>query len=486
MLRRLLKVSFIIAWIALAALLIQRDLLVRRVDSREVNLLQEARESNWYGIWFKNKRIGYVKEHLQPDGNDFILTQQAQMTINILQEKQPISMDLHARLDSHSTLREFHFSFASPFYKTSAQGIVEDNTVRYELDTGQTIIKDSLQLARPPILPVNQRGYLLGKLTEPGSKVKIPQFDPLSLSGREAVIEYRGREKLMIHSRIYNLHRFSNDFGGMKIDFWLNDAGKVIKEESPAGFVFLAEPEFKAKQIAQNQNELLAAAAAPYSGELPDSSATSITYRLTMPSGLDLQLEGGRQQFHNGLLTINKEKMPAHASLESCSNEEFLEPSPYVQSGHTDIIQQAAAIRGGQQDPAVIVRSLADWVHTRLEKRPVLGLPDALSTLRSGKGDCNEHAALFAALARASGVPTAIVAGVTLHKGAFYYHAWNEVCLDGKWISLDTTVDQIPADLFHIRFGRGDMTEQLAIGGLIGKLHVEIVSSSRGKEDANP
>ena len=151
------------------------------------------------------------------------------------------------------------------------------------------------------------------------------------------------------------------------------------------------------------------------------------------------------------------------------------QPSRYVQSDNEEIIALAESIVGTETDQAVQVRLLADWVYANLEKRPVLGLPDALTTLKSRKGDCNEHASLFAALARSVGIPTAIATGVTLQNDAFYYHAWNEVCLDGKWYSLDTTTNQFPADLFHIRFGRGDMDQQLKIGGLLGKLQIEIL-----------
>jgi len=90
-------------------------------------------------------------------------------------------------------------------------------------------------------------------------------------------------------------------------------------------------------------------------------------------------------------------------------------------------------------------------------------------------GDCNEHAALFAALARNATIPTRIVAGVTFHEGAFYYHAWNEVCLDDQWYSLDTTKDQFPADLSHIKFVEGETSEQIKIGALLGKLKIELI-----------
>jgi transglutaminase-like putative cysteine protease len=88
-------------------------------------------------------------------------------------------------------------------------------------------------------------------------------------------------------------------------------------------------------------------------------------------------------------------------------------------------------------------------------------------------GDCNEHASLFTALSRASGIPAKIAAGVVYHKGAFYYHAWNEVCLSGTWVSLDTTTDQFPADLSHIKFVEGELREQVQIGSLLGTLEIE-------------
>ncbi len=71
------------------------------------------------------------------------------------------------------------------------------------------------------------------------------------------------------------------------------------------------------------------------------------------------------------------------------------------------------------------VQKLARWVYDNIEKRPVLGIPDALSVLNSRKGDCNEHAALMAAFCRSVGIPAGIEAGLVYLKGRFYYHAWN-------------------------------------------------------------
>lgn len=473
---RLIKPVVFIAWFILIGMLINRDFLVPTLTSDETTILQKAREEYYYGVWFKNKRIGYVVEELHPqDDGTLVLRQTARLNLNILDITQQVDMDLKARLNRGLYLRDFKFNFTTPFYSMKASGEVVNNKVSFSLDTGRSTIRDSITLSKAPLPPINQRAYLLKNLPNAGDKIKITSFDPISLVGKDAVVEYRGRDKILILDTVHNAHHFVEQFAGISISFWLNDQGKIIKEESAAGFTLLAEPKFRAKDIEVSGDELLDSVAVKFSGTLPAPERQTVTYRLTLPPGLEHQLGGGRQTLEGDLLTIRRENKQNMKVTGACRNKALLKPSRYVQSAHPDIQQLARDIVGDSTDPEQQVRLLSQWVYDNLEKRPVLGLPDALTTLRSKRGDCNEHAALFAALARGLEIPTSIVTGVTLFRGAFYYHAWNEVCLNGNWFSLDTTTNQVPADLTHIRFGRGDLEEQLKIGALLNKLQIEIL-----------
>jgi len=471
------RIIFMIVWVILFGLLLQRDYFVRTLDIREAQVLKKGREESFQGIYFKNERIGYVKNRLVKGEDDSVtLFQDAFLRLNIIDQSYPVQMSIQASLTEDSLLKDFTLHLSSPFYKMTAQGVVHDHEVRFTMNTGKEEISDTILLNRPPVLSTNMRGYLLKQGLKKDEKFKVPYFDPVSLSGKNSLMEYRGLKKILIRGRIFRLHHFIETFSGIRISFYLDEHGKVIKEESPAGFVFMSEPEFQATDIAETGPEILSSVSVPLTGDMPDLDGLgSIDYRLAMPAETEFELNKDRQTFNNNILSVKMEPLPTAYGTPCIGQEKELESTAYIQSKAGPISDLSNSITGDSENAMDKVRLLAEWVYSNIEKRPVLSIPDALTTLHTKVGDCNEHAALFAALARSASIPARIAAGVTFHEGAFFYHAWNEVCLDGKWISLDTTKNQIPADITHIKFVEGETREQVKIGALLGRLKIEVV-----------
>jgi len=476
-----IRVFFLIIWVLLFAALLKRDYFIKSIDIREEQIIKRGKEENFAGIYFQDERIGFVKNRLTETGSDgYTLYQDAFLSLNILNESHPVDMRIKATLTRDMLLKDFYFHFTSPFYKMDAEGKVEGRDVHFSFTTAKESIADVIHLQKPPFYSTNRRSYLLKQGLQPGDKLKVPYFDPISLSGKDTVMEYIGPEKILINGRIYKLHHFVEIFSGVRINSWLDDEGKVIKEESPAGFVFISEPEFKATDIKVNGREILSSVSIPLSGGIPNlANRKEIRYRLTLPPEADFDLDKDRQSLHGDILMVSLESLPAPDAASCQGFPEELASTPYIQARNKLITDLAQAEAGNAASDLERVTILTEWVFKNLEKRPVLGIPDALTTLSTKMGDCNEHAALFAALARSIGIPTRVVAGVTFSEEAFYYHAWNEVCLDGDWYSVDTTTNQFPADLSHIKFVEGETNEQVRIAALLGKLQIEIVGDQR-------
>src|SRR4029078_2360147 len=119
-------------------------------------------------------------------------------------------------------------------------------------------------------------------------------------------------------------------------------------------------------------------------------------------------------------------------------------------------------------------------VNAMLDKKPTVSLPSAREVLRTRVGDCNEHTALYVAMARSIGIPARIAVGLAYSRGAFYYHAWPEVYLEegrgrGTWLPGDPTFHQCPAHAPHPRLIPGALDREAPILPLIGHLKISII-----------
>jgi transglutaminase-like putative cysteine protease len=159
----------------------------------------------------------------------------------------------------------------------------------------------------------------------------------------------------------------------------------------------------------------------------------------------------------------------------------FLRPEAFIESDAPEIRAEAQKAAGtGAPPPRLKAERLVRHVHAILEKKPTVSLPSALEVLKTRVGDCNEHTALYVAMARSLGLPARIAVGLVYLRGAFYYHAWPEVWVDesrgrGLWLAVDPTLNQFPADATHVRLTRGGLERQAAILGLVGHARLEVL-----------
>jgi transglutaminase-like putative cysteine protease len=206
---------------------------------------------------------------------------------------------------------------------------------------------------------------------------------------------------------------------------------------------------------------------------------TRIRMKLTGADLSSADLQGAGQTVTGDIVEIVDPKTLVAATADP-DLARYLAPEAFIESDAPEIRAEAAkAVRGvvGTRDRA---ERLTRYVNALLDKKPTVSLPSAREVLRTKVGDCNEHTALYVAMARALGIPARIAVGLVYVHGAFYYHAWPEAYIDngggrGLWLPVDPTLNQFPADATHVRLARGGLDKQTVILPLVGHLKINIL-----------
>ncbi len=304
-------------------------------------------------------------------------------------------------------------------------------------------------------------------------------FDPASMGLRPVKIIMHGSESMEVMGKKQNTDKVTVDFMGTSMTAWIGEDGSVVAEEGFMGIKLIRVSKDEALKdldlpIEQDVTELFSVVS-----DVPVKQRDKINLLKLKISGIDdnLFLNGGRQSLVDGILTVNKEKIPEIVEIPEGGEKRFLRPTPFVQSDHPEIKGKVSEIVLPDDTPFAKAQKIMRWIYENIQKRPVLSVPNALETLRNRMGDCNEHAVLMAAMARAASIPAQIETGLVYMNGRFYYHAWNVLYL-GDWLTVDALMGQMPADVTHIRFIRGEPDKQIDLIKVIGKVKINILEQS--------
>lgn len=425
----------------------------------------------WHEIYQETDKIGYSHRRLIPHNDGYRISETTFMRINTMGLVQDINLLTTGIMARDMSLSEFTFELKSSRFNFKASGKVAQNEIQLRIN------------GEPSSLPVKTPLYLTAGIFDAVSAVDIKIgetrtfniFDPASMSQRPIQVTFTGMDKLKVMDTEINTRKLETDFMGAKHTAWVTLSGEIVQETGPLGITLKKSDAANALANISGQSRDLTRLVAVDAGVSLEHTEkiNKIVYKLegisTMPG-----LDGDRQSLTGNTLTVLREGPPGQNATQVADMSAYLKPSPFVQSDHPDVLALAGSLVKKNRSSREKVIRIKDWLFTEIEKRPVLSVPNALETLKNRMGDCNEHAVLFAALARAVGVPARIEAGLVYLNGRFYYHAWNSVFLD-RWVTVDALMDQFPADVTHIRFTRGGPEKQLDLMGVIGNVNLEIL-----------
>lgn len=505
--RRAVATGVLLLWVGAIGWLVRREFW-----RTEGSLLTEATLSlppgaTYYVLSLGGQQIGFASNTVDTLADTIRVDDVMVLEVPALGEMHRTDARTEAWLTRRMELRGFSARLRGDIGQFAARGTVHgDSLLTVELESGGDRQSVRVPLVRPIVLPgLLPLHVTFGGRVQVGSRFTVRTFDPLLLRERDVELRVTGDSTFILPdsamfdstaqrwqpARWDTVHAFrlNQDLGGITVEAWIDDLGRIVRAASPMGFSMertafeIAHENFRrrspAEALAAASGDVIRQTAIESNVRVRTAGLTELRVRL---QGVDLRgfdLPGGRQALRGDTLVVTIEgadllspeyRLPASGPEFAA----FTTPEPLIQSRDPRIEAQARQIAGRIRDPRRVAEELNRWVYENLDKQITVSVPSAVQVLEARRGDCNEHTVLYVALARALGLPARTAAGLVYLDGRFYYHAWPEVYLNG-WVAVDPTFGQFPADASHLRFTVGGLARQVELIRLIGRLELDVV-----------
>ncbi len=496
---RLTSILAIGLWVAVMAALINRSYLQASANLA-TDLSRYGSSAQWRGVYYRGEKLGFTVSQTVPTNEDdparagFELQEDAQLQMSLLGATTPAHIRTTARVNRAFELQSFAFSLDPGTGAVSIRGDVRGSTLVLAITSAGATRTEERQLDEPPMLSLNVARSLANAGLAAGKRYQWKLFDPATLRNAPMTVVVGSRELVRVSNTAIPAFRVEMEFAGARTTSWVTDTGEIVREESPIGIISVRETAELARALAVPgrmrvdllQSSAVVPAFAVRNPPLPPLVEPRDVRRIKLKiEGVDedalsvTDLQGVGQAAEGGVVEL-RDGQQIVAGPRDPDLARYLAPELFLESDAPEIRDEAAKAVRDNSGTRARAEALVRYVNAIIQKKPTIGLPSARDVLRTKIGDCNEHTALFVAMARAVGIPARIAIGLVFAHGAFYYHAWSEIYIDespsrGFWLPVDPTFNQFPADATHLRLARGGLDKQAAIVPLIGRLKLTVL-----------
>ncbi len=441
----------------------------------------------WFAILINNEQVGFYRQEiseLQEGGYTIKANGSVRMRVMGF-TKESYSHEVY-NITSALALKSFEVEQTINGNSSHLTGRLVPGGLQVKRTAeGKTVVR--LFKAKNPLIPPPMLN-LLPLFRDPG-KAKLHRvltFDPEDMAIKEVKIIVIGEETTP-DGKQTALRLRNNLYPFVDNDIWIDADGNTLLESVRDGLVITRA------ESSENLAAFISGMALSKKDLIYDFSIVRIDSPLKqLPAklkGLSVSIDGYGEQIpllSNGCQQV--ERKPGNITINTGSlakikepvlqteTENYIKPSDGIESGSPDIIAKARSLAEPFKTGTDKVKAITDWTSKWIEDQ-IEDAGSALAGMNKRTGNCQTHAKLYTAIARAAGIPTRFVSGLVSQDGtSFLYHSWAESLIDGHWIAVDPTFNQVPADPTHIAFFEGNRISDLApIVGVIGKIKLKIL-----------
>jgi hypothetical protein len=481
---KIINIMVFCTWVALISILLYKNYTGAQLERTQILKESFSKETHWYDIYKGTEKIGFAVTTFEKAGDEIIIKHEREMKVKKNEEETLLIEKLKCLSDLYYSIKSFEYTSNVKDEKGfKVSGEVDEDSIIFFLESPEK--KKTYEIStngRDFYLPITLIPVLHQKTQVPNTSLLIPMLDIVSLSIDDVRVVLEEIRPIKVGINILSLYKFR---AGDSI-IWSNERGIIIKEDNPSGITLYSQFENIAKE--SDDRILFDYTSLPFfkSNKLITNAEDLNLLRVKI-KGYNFNpklYKNSLVTLENDILTIEKQdikqlKEKTYTLPYRKDNlNKYLSPDEWVLSNYRPL-QDTGRIyaRANNNDAFIFARYLSGYLYTLIKTMPVFVLSDSKNILKSLSGDYLERTIMFASYSRAAGLPTRLIGGLVYVNGYFYFHTWPEVWF-GKWVPVDPTFAQFPADVTHIPLKQGTLKDIISIIDDLKNVKIEILEIS--------
>src|SRR5690606_21878418 len=272
--RRLLAILAFVLWFGAVGEHVRREYF-KPLETRLAEATRRLDPATYfYAVRLDGRTIGLATSRLDTVPGGFVLEERLVLDLPAVGKVERAVMSTTAELGPALDVRRFAFDLTSAGSQFGVRGTVRDGTtLDLEIRTGGKTERSEVDAGSGALLAALAplRLAAAGGL-ETGREHRLAIFDPSLLATREVMLRVGERDRLLVPDSVdldaarrewiparYDtvpVWRIEESYGGIKVSSWVDPDGRLVKAESPIGFVVeRTEYELAQQELARTRSE---------------------------------------------------------------------------------------------------------------------------------------------------------------------------------------------------------------------------------------
>lgn len=484
------------------------DAKTTETDSKSAGVVAVKDADVWQVIYVNNQRIGYAYSQTRIDdhGENKVVHNQSDSYLKLKRFGQTLNMETHLKTTETPTGELLSYTFQMknpPADSTVSEGKVKGGQLTVETKIANQVTRSQLKWEPAFHSPSYLEQMFKDAPMQPGEQksfsMLLPEYNKVSKVSLnaldyETVELHGGVEEKCLHVKMKQ-----ELLPGMVVDLYVTKEGEIPKTAADflgsSMLTYIVSKKVALEELSGGELDLAVQTLIKVTPIPGAHNTEKVVYQLTLDDGdpAEFLVSGDTQQVkkrdeRSVELTVVKAPVPTQFP-EAKVDDEYKEPTQFIQSDDPRVMKYAAAAVKSVQNPWKQAILMERYVHQNLKKKNFsTALASAAEVARNMEGDCTEHAVLLAAMLRAQKLPSRVAVGLVYipSRSSFGGHMWTEVFLDNRWIPLDATLGKGGIGAGHIKLADSSLSDNapaplaifLPILQAVGKLSIEVIDSS--------